>query len=112
MINSSLKLRCTPRPWHPGHAPRGLLKENIRGLISGRKAPWVGHANSSEYGVTVPGSVSLDLGLSTFVESCIPLKDSIATAPPPSRNPASTASVRRCLFVFERRRRSSRTSIL
>ena len=28
-----------PRPLHTGQAPKGLLKENIRGVISGRLMP-------------------------------------------------------------------------
>ena len=54
IISSSENVLCTPSPWHAGHAPRGLLNENTRGDISGKKAPCSGHANSSEYAIISP----------------------------------------------------------
>ena len=54
-----------------------LLKEKIRGLISGIKLPWTGHANSSLYASILLSSP----------------RGSIAVAPPPTLRAASTASV-------------------
>ena len=36
--------RSTPSPEQVGQAPKGLLKENIRGSSSGKEIPCSGHA--------------------------------------------------------------------
>ena len=112
MTRSGEKFLWTPRPWHEGHAPSGLLNENTRGLISGRNAPCSGQANSSEYAIDSscavwnlcsPGSSDF-LGLGA-------LRLSIATAPAPSLRPASTPSVRRCRLALSSFIRSILTSM-
>src|SRR5262249_941583 len=38
----------TPKPWHSGQAPYGLLNENRRGSISGKEKPSFGQVNFAE----------------------------------------------------------------
>ena len=87
------------------------MNENTLGLISGRKAPCSGHANSSEYG-TISPSLVLNLCSSELSAPGLgALTLSTATDPPPRRSPISTASVKRCLLERWRRSLSSLTSI-
>src|SRR6267142_5266465 len=46
-----------PIPPHSGHAPYGLLKENMRGDTSGKEIPHSAHASFSENVFVVPGFV-------------------------------------------------------
>ena len=47
-INRSVDISViSPRPWQAGHAPKGLLKENILGESSSRENPHVGQAIAS-----------------------------------------------------------------
>ena len=81
-----------PSPWQFGQAPSGLLKENTRGDISGRKAPCSGQANSSEYGIIWPSSVVSASSL-RIPFPLLFFKLSTAIVPPPRRSPDSIASV-------------------
>ena len=47
-----------PSPEHVGHAPCGLLNENVRGSISAKLMPQYGHANCSENTCSSPESAS------------------------------------------------------
>ena len=39
MTSSGSTLSCVPRPVHVGHAPNGLLNENMRGVSSSMEMP-------------------------------------------------------------------------
>ena len=39
MTRSGSTLSCVPRPVHSGHAPKGLLNENMRGVNSSMEMP-------------------------------------------------------------------------
>src|SRR3989344_5429441 len=70
-----------PRPWHSGQAPKGELKENSRGSISGNENPSFGHENLEENNVSSP-----------------PIDT--ATSPSDSNNAFSTASDSRLSKFF------------
>ena len=39
MMRAGSAFSCTPRPMQVGHAPKGLLKENRRGVSSSMETP-------------------------------------------------------------------------
>src|SRR5207244_11091420 len=47
MTRSRSRSMVLPKPWHLGHAPKGLLKENSRGSGSSYRIPHVLHSNAS-----------------------------------------------------------------
>ena len=57
-MQSGSSSRFTPRPWQAGHAPCGVLNENVRGSISGRLMPQNGQAKFSENRRSSPVAVS------------------------------------------------------
>jgi hypothetical protein len=79
-INSGSSSIRVPSPSHSEHAPCGLLKENVRGSISGRLIPHTGQARCSEYSVSSAGSAEISLTITT---------------PSPNRSAVSTESARR-----------------
>src|SRR5213082_2295763 len=89
-ISDSSYSSTAPNPLHPGHAPRGLLKENRIGESAGAAVPQLEHVGCAEK------------------RRRSPFSSAIAT-PSPSLKAVATASVRRPRFGSDADRRSTTT---
>ncbi len=60
-----------PNPWQSGQAPCGVLKENVRGSISGRTEPCSGQARCSEKCRSCPASgLCFSFQIRRYLEIC------------------------------------------